>query len=258
MSDDQHPRPQNQWDLIYQLILRLLSRVTWRELSLLLIGMTTGFLLSMHFVGQKPLNNADDALQSSIDLQRKLNAQILDRLEAMNHKHASSIAEMKKELEGELTNVHDVIGRSLSDLADNTRGETSTIPSYSYVAGQVSPSLRNQVLRDIRELEIHIETYGSINLNGYSAPEAMLIRIRVILRHLGLVESLEESRDDTRLLVKNLQRRATEVGYVKFKETHLGFVGKRTIALFRRLIMSNTKIACGNASSECINRLLFN
>ncbi|MCG7985354.1 MAG: hypothetical protein JAY90_21740 [Candidatus Thiodiazotropha lotti] len=258
MSGDQHPRPQNQWELAYQLFIRLFSHATPRELRICILSLIFGFLLAGYFPELQLRGTTDENIQSLIEDQKKINALILQRHNSTNQQLSMSIAELTQKVEHDLTEIHDIIGRSLSELIESSRGERSTIPKITYTTGQLPPSLRSQALRDLRDLEVHIETFGSINLNGYTAPEVMLIRIRVILRYLGIVESLEASRDQTRSLVRNLQQKANDVGYIALHREHLGFFGKKTIALFRRLIMTNTSLACGKGSDECLGMLHIN
>lgn len=126
------------------------------------------------------------------------------------------------------------------------REQDSEARPVQFGGGDLCPSTLTRALLDLSGLEQHINRWGSVKVD--TAPEVMVLRIRIILRHLNWVNNLEGDRENTSHTLQRLQRWLNQNGFANIPSPHYGYFGKKTVQAVRALLMESGTVACGSGS----------
>lgn len=127
--------------------------------------------------------------------------------------------------------------------------QDAEVGSVQVGGSDLGPSTLAPALLDLDELEKHINRWGSIKID--TAPEVMVLRIQIILRHLNRVHRLGGDRDSTSYVLHDLQRWLNQNGYANIPLAHHGYFGKKTIRAIRSFLMDSSKVACRTSGGGC-------
>lgn len=183
-------------------------------------------------------------------------------LENKENKHkfdnlAHNVQQNNKEILTKLDRISTSIDQSLNTLLtvihDHDVGLEAGTQQFKYTSA--CQENLSYALADLRDLEIYVSKFRPINLNSPKIPGSLVVKIRVILRHLGWVKYLSGDRISTNITLQQFQKWAKERGYHDFGKTELGYFGSDTIEVIRTLLLNPEKLACdGSDGYNCFYR----